>query len=172
MKDKTEFFEFAEGQDRVDPLLRLIPKEQCYRVFNQMWCDIDPTFLGFTNVYCSLASIIPKHYTVIDLGCAYNPQSFWFIRHKKFIAVDIGKIERFCAPNCQIFEKDIIDFIKDDISELDLNETFAICSYVPLNDEKHKLVRSTFKNLFMYYPSGFSRALAANSKNSIHETSI
>jgi len=45
-------------------------------------------------------------------------------------------------------------FIKDDIKELDLDEVFAICSYVP---PWYKLdmnvVKSTFKNLFIYYPS-------------------
>lgn len=38
------------------------------------------------------------------------------------------------------------------IHQFDLDETFAICSYVP-DDEAQELVRKTFKNLFVYYPS-------------------
>ena len=59
-------------------LLKIIPKEQIDKVFNQKLCDIDEEFLGFLNQYKALSSLIPKHFTVIDLGCAYNPQCFYF----------------------------------------------------------------------------------------------
>ena len=132
-------------------LFHLLPKDQVERVFNQDTCDINSDFLGFTDIYEMLSKIIPKHFTIIDLGCAYNPQCFYFVKHKKYIAVDISDCEKFKSDNCDIYQKSIEDFIKEDISELNLDETFAICNYVTNNS---KIVRTTFKNLFIYYPHG------------------
>lgn len=136
-------------------LLSLIPKEQIDRVFNQKECDIDIEFLGFIDIYKKLSEIIPKHFTIVDLGCAYNPQCFYFKDHKKYIAVDLYTKERFQAENCELINKSICEYIKNDISDLNLDETFAICSYVPdWHDNNIEMVRKTFKNVFTYYPHG------------------
>ena len=136
-------------------LLSLIPQEQIDRVFDQKYCDIDIEFMGFIDIYKKLSEIIPKHFTVVDLGCAYNPQCFYFKDHKKYIAVDISDCEKFKSDNCEIFNKSIEDFIKEDISDLNLNETFAICSYVPpWGGDNRKMVREAFQNQFIYYPHG------------------
>lgn len=136
---------------KVHPLLNLIPKDQIEKVFNQSFCDIHTGFLGFMNTYEKLSQIVPKDFTVIDLGCAYNPQCFYFLEHKKYIAVDIGFIERFCSPNCTIFEKTIKNFIDEDLQRFDLDTTFAICNYVPSwHDDNGKLVRDHFKNVFVF----------------------
>ena len=134
-------------------LLSLIPKEQIENVFNQRECDIDIEFLGFIDIYKKLSEIIPKHFTIVDLGCAYNPQCFYFKDHKKYIAVDISDCEKFKSENCEIYNKSIEDFIREDISGLNLDETFAICSYVPpWGGDNRKMVRESFKNQFVYYP--------------------
>lgn len=140
------------AQEVADPLTHVIPEQELNRVFNQPEVDIDPYFLGFTEIYRNLSEIIPKHWTIIDLGCAFNPQCYYFAKHKKYIAVDLGKSEKFKTDNCTIFEMDIDKFISNHLLDLDLNlnETFAICSYVPTSTE---LIRKTFKNLFVYYPS-------------------
>jgi len=39
-------------------------------------CEIDPTFLGFTDTYRYLAKIIDKDWTIIDLGCNNGTQAF------------------------------------------------------------------------------------------------
>ena len=136
-------------------LLSLIPDEQKKRVFGQKYCDIDDEFLGFINVYKYLSEIIPIHFTVIDLGCAYNPQCFYFTKHKKYIAVDSMDIIRFCSDNCELVSKTIEDYIKSDIGELNIDETFAICSYVPpWGGDNIKMVRESFKNVFTFYPHG------------------
>ena len=69
-------------------IYNMIPEDQKRAVFGQERCEIEPEFLGFVKIYKNLSEIIPKHFTVIDFGCAYNPQSFLFKDHKQFIAVD------------------------------------------------------------------------------------
>ena len=110
--------------------------------------------MGFNDIYEILSKIIPEHFTIIDLGCGYNPQCFYFTKHKKYVAVDISDCEKFKSDNCVIYQKSIEDFIKEDISGLNLDETFAICSYVPMREANREMVRKAFKNLFIYYPHG------------------
>lgn len=135
------------------PILQLIPDDQIQKVFGQDYCDIDYEFLGFLDIYEALSKIIPKHFTVIDLGCAYNAQCFYFTEHKKYIAVDISDCEKFCASNTEIHVKSIEDFIKSDISDLNLDAVFAICSYVPnWGGDNRQMVRNTFPNVYTYFP--------------------
>jgi len=136
----------------------LIPDEEMERVLNQEFCDIDPTFMGFMDVYENLSKIIPKHFTVVDLGCAYNPQCYYFKDHLQFIAVDADvNTERFKTENSLYFGGGIELFINDIMPTLKLNleETFSICSYVPpWYGFKYEMVNNAFKNLFVYYPHG------------------
>jgi hypothetical protein len=133
-------------------LLNKIPTQEIDRVFKSDRCEIDIEFIGFINIYKNLSQIIPKHFTVIDFGCAYNPQSYYFIDHKKYIAVDNdSSISRFHPPNCDIFVMDIKTWIDNNIDLFDIEETFAICSYVP--SMQTELVRNNFKNVFVFYPS-------------------
>lgn len=156
-----------DDRDRFDEsaLLRIIPKEQQDRVFGQPMCDIDGEFMGFLDIYEHLAAIIPTHWTIIDLGCAYAPQSFLFRNHAKYIGVDLPwdnpelhpdhKTERFIADNTTIYEMTIAGFIENHIKEFDLKTTFAICSYVPpWGGDNMKLARENFTNVFTYYPAG------------------
>ena len=136
-------------------LLSMLPKEQVESVFKQKECDIEPQFLGFVDIYEQLSKIIPKHFTVIDLGCAYNPQCFFFKDHKQYIAIDISDCEKFKTDNCTIYNESIRYFIDTHLGEFNLEQTFAICSYVPnWYGDNLKMVRDSFKNLFVYYPSG------------------
>ncbi len=112
-------------------LLQLIPKDQIDTVLGQEWCDIDLSFLGFVTTYKYLSMLIPKNFTVINLGCAYNPQCYYFKDHKRYIAVDASKCLKFKAENCDIFEMTIHQFIESYKTQFDINETFVICNYVP-----------------------------------------
>ena len=139
----------------IDKIIKLLPQDQIDRVLSQEYCDIDFEFMGFTDIYYHLSKIIPKHFTVVDLGCAYNPQCFYFTEHKKYIAVDVSMNEVFKSDNCILVNRSIKDFIKFNIGKLDLDETFAICSYVPPGgDDNTKLAREAFINCFVYYPHG------------------
>lgn len=133
-------------------LNEVIPQSQYDDVTSQDYCDIDWEFLGFTEIYEALSRIIPVHFTVIDLGCAYAPQSFYFQDHKAYIGVDYFTLKRFHARNTQHLLMTIETFIDSEISKYDLDETFAICSYVP-SSIAAKQARMTFPNIFTFYPS-------------------
>lgn len=140
-------------------LISKLPKDQCANVLNpeiNLYVDIsiDETFLGFTEVYEYLSFIIPKHFTVIDLGCGYNAQCFFFTEHQRYIAVDKINCVKFKADNCTIFHEDINDFISKFAHTFDLDKTFAICNYAyKMFPDNGELARKTFTNLFVYYPS-------------------
>jgi hypothetical protein len=136
-------------------LYTLLPKKQVKEVLENSGGDIDYSFLGFVDIYYYLSKIIPTHFTVVDLGCGYNPQCFFFLEHKKYVAVDsFPNTVRFQSNNCTFYEMDIKQFILENIKDFDLDETFAICSYVPnWNNKNRQLAREYFKNVFTYYPS-------------------
>jgi len=136
-------------------LLAKLPSDQCERAFGSDLCDICPGFLGFIGIYERLAEIIPEHWTVIDLGCAYAPQAFLFHRHNGYIGVDLMTPTeiRFAPSNARHFLMSISNFIEKHGNEFDQNRTFAICSYVPpWAGDNRKLVRETFENVFTFYP--------------------
>lgn len=144
----------AARTEEIDPAYHLIPTEQLGRVFGQEMCDIDGSFLGFTEIYFALAGIVPKHWTIVDLGCAYSPQAFIFKDHKAYIGVDLYAKERFKAPNTTHYNMPISKFIEAHGPEFDQDTTFAICSYVPpWHDDNMALARQHFKNVFTYYPA-------------------
>jgi hypothetical protein len=136
-------------------LFDMIPADQMERVTSSYLCDIDPSFLGFVGVYERLAQIIPLDWTVIDMGCAYAPQAFFFERHREYIGVDIlTPLEnRFYANNSRHFFMSIKDFINKHIAAIELKSSFAICSYVPpWGGDNRKMVRDAFQNVFTFYP--------------------
>lgn len=138
----------------IDPAFHLLPEDQISRVLGQSECDIDVEFLGFTSIYIALASIVPKHWTIVDLGCAYAPQAFVFKDHEAYFGVDLNTKERFSAPNSHHFDMSILDFITTHGPMLDQDTTFAICSYVPpWHNDNVALARANFKNVFTYYPA-------------------
>lgn len=138
-------------KDKIDKLMRLIPKEQLESVLNQDMCELEPTFLGFTDVYENLSRIIPKHFTVIDFGCYVACQSYYFRKHKEYIGVDTCPLKRVKFSNATHYFEPIQSFISDRLSSFCLNTTFAICSYVP-DDNAKELIRKSFTNLFIFYP--------------------
>lgn len=141
----------------MDDILNYIPKEEVDRLFKKnyrMEGNMDYDFMGFTRVYKSLLNIVPKHFTIIDLGCCYAPQSYYFKDYKAYIGVDKLEEERFSTENTIHYRMSIQEFIKMELPmlHLDLEECFAICSYVP-DDEATKLARETFPNILVYYSS-------------------
>jgi hypothetical protein len=127
--------------------------EQIEEVFKQDEVEILPDFLGFIATYYYLSKIIPLHFTVIDFGCGYNAQSFYFKNHKHYIGVDGWPgIKRFQAPGTDFYECHISEFIKN--NKFDVDSVFAICSYVPdWNYRNRELVKENFSNVFIFYPS-------------------
>lgn len=110
--------------------------------------------------YYYLSRMIPKDWTVIDFGCAYNPQSYLFQDHKRHIAIEPKWLDKdfhfeyFQAPNTELLFMTGQEFIENELPKfgLDLDKTFAIVNYVP-SGACNLMVRETFKNIWAYYPA-------------------
>lgn len=144
----------------------MIPKIDRERVMNSdSSAEIDSNDLmcgGATYYY--LSRMIPKHFTVIDIGASYGAQSYLFQEHAKYIAVEPFmrkysdyNFENFKADGTDRFEvtaKEFVDNILPALN-LDLNKTFAIVNYVPdwYHEKASELVRNTFPNCYSFYPA-------------------
>jgi len=136
-------------------LLSNLKKEypkQLKEIFKQDKCEIDESFLGFVETYYYLSLLIPKHYTVIDLGCCCALQSYYFINHKQYIGVDSSTNKRLKLTNTEHLYCSI-KFYLNLWDKKDTDEIFAICSYVPIDTKE---IREKFKNVYTYYPAGNS----------------
>jgi hypothetical protein len=106
--------------------------DECLRIFGTIISN-EFYLCGDIFAYKCLSQMIDKKFTVIDLGCHTNPQSYYFVGHKKYIAVDHSKIPKFCPLNCETIEANIEDFLASNkFKELCLSEVFIICIHVPL----------------------------------------
>lgn len=149
MKEPVTFEEITQC------LLSLIPKEEI-EAKNDSMHDLSPQFAGFVDVYYHLSKVIPKDWTVIDFGAAYNAQSYFFTGHKKYIAVNpISGIKEddgmFCAPNCDIYRMTTGEFLKT--VDYPKRKVFAICNNVPnwYGEDSIKLVHGNFRNCYTFY---------------------
>lgn len=144
-------------------LYTLIPPEESRRIMNQEYCELEFDFMGFEDVYKSVLGFVPKGNTIIDLGCYLAAQCYYFKDYKAYIGIDCFErdypwnqaknVERFKCENTTHYIATIQEFIRDILPtlELDLNECFAICSYVP-DEEARRMVRETFPYCLVYYP--------------------
>lgn len=147
-------------------LLQIIPTDQIEDVFSCYGCELDAEFLGFTEVYKNLAAIIPHHFAIIDFGCYCAAQAFYFTDHARYIGVDVYKGKRFDTKNSIHLTLSIQRFIKEHSLVLPKDRVFAISSYVP-DTEANALIRATYPNLFVYYPSLHSPCKPKYKKSSI-----
>ena len=128
-------------------------------------CDIqlssskDTEFIGFTDIYYHLSQIIPKSRIIVDLGCAYAPQAFYFQEHKKYIGVDISDCPKLKTNNSEYHKMKIEDWIKNELPKYDQEELFGIINYVPpWGGDNMKAVRESFKHCFSFYCSSYDFA--------------
>lgn len=137
-------------------LIKIIPSEEVERVFSTgtASAELDFSFLAFEEVYKSVLSFVPKGKIIVDLGCAYAPQAFYFIEYAGYIGVDAHIPDvHFETPNMTLYNMSIQNFCDKVVKEgWNLEQYFAICSYVP-DEEARKRVRETFPNCLVYYPS-------------------
>lgn len=138
-------------------LFNLIPKEKLDYLFEHSNAggELDHTFLGFEKVYKEVLDYVPKDKIIIDLGCAYATQSYYFKEYAKYIGIDIsGNPDSVIhTENSEFYFMTIQKFINEIFPSLniDLNNIFAICSYVP-DKEAQKLAENTFPYCKIYYP--------------------
>lgn len=113
--------------------------------------DIACDFLGFVSTYFYLAKIIPLDYTVIDFGCAYAPQSYYFRYHKQYIGID------YSLPKTHFYEKNSVFYGLDCLTFIDKNfynngKQFAICNYAICNKNLLNLIKVSYQNCYVFYP--------------------
>lgn len=131
-------FHAPSNEELSRAIARIIPAEQWRAVMEgnpYTECEINDEFLGLLTTYWHLAQLIPSHWTVVDLGCGYNPQAWLFhlTGHHRFISVDsFPNTIRFHTPTSTHYTMTIGDFITQHGHTLNLKETFAICSYCPM----------------------------------------
>lgn len=140
-------------------LFKLIPREKIIEIFEaseMIGAECDSSFLGFEEVYKAVTLFAPKSKVIIDLGCAYAFQSWYFQDYRKYIGVDISvrRQDVLETENSEFYFMSIQNFIKDVFPGLrySLDEVFAICSYVP-DDEAREMVKNFFHHCLVYYPT-------------------
>lgn len=136
----------------------LIPKEELERVFrdsDSASAEMDDSFLCFEDEYEYVLENTNPSDTIIDLGCAYNPQCWYFKDYERYIAVDLPMFNnvRFDNGNVEFYIMSIQKFIKEELPKLnlDLNNVVAVCNAVP-DEEARKMVLDTFPRHFVAYP--------------------
>lgn len=144
-------------------LYQLIPRDKLNRIFEMsdtVGAECDYTFLGFEKVYQAVTLFAPKSKVIIDLGCAYAFQSWYFRDYRKYIGVDVWDsaeltLKELEIDNAEFYHMSIQDFINKQFFKLGYKkeEVFAICSYVPDNDAR-EMVRKFFPHCLVYYPTG------------------
>lgn len=142
-----------------DLLIRnILPRKELERVFRESdtaSAEIDCTFLCFEDDYLKVLENTNKHDIIIDLGCGYDAQCFYFKDYDRYIAVDLpfGNNVRFDAGNTELYLMSIQQFIKEVLPtlNLDLNNVVAICNAVP-DFEAQTLVKETFPRHYIAYP--------------------
>lgn len=142
---------YTEENKKLLDILSAEYPEQLHKVLSSENCDISPDFLGYLAPYSQLSKIIPSHWTVLDLGCSWAPQAYYFNLHYSYIGVDNNcKVEdRFTFENTHHLNMSIEEFL----SLYDLESpVFCICSYVNAVEGTLSSIRLRLLNLFMYYP--------------------
>ena len=149
----------------------LIPYTEMNRVFTESYsasAEIDSSFLCFDEPYQMAACAADKDSIIIDFGCAYAAQSFYFKHCAAYIGVDLPlpmlmssdpslnkyKPEtRFTADNASFYIMTIQKFLKEVYPTLDIpkEKVIAICSAVP-DKEAQELVKQTFPVHYVWYP--------------------
>jgi hypothetical protein len=160
VSDRRNASRWAAFEEDSRELFRAISQEdpaQVERVFEGCArVELDPDFLGFVGLYKRLAEMIPLHWGVVDLGCAYAPQAWYFREHAFYVGVDhsdsceFGPFVRFAFGNTQHVVGSIEEYL-DALPRFEV-PVFAIASYVPAQPETMRRVRETFQDLFVFYP--------------------
>lgn len=152
-----------EYQRCLEIIWSLIPKGEFERVYRCGYCDLDHDFLGFIDTYYHLSRIISDEYTIVDLGCAFAPQSYFFRNFRKYIGVDIA-CETFFRQNesdgnCSFYGRTgITEFLHDIFPTLGIEpcKCFAIMNFVPDFEGVYKgEAKKVFPNMYSFYPTTF-----------------
>lgn len=145
-------------------LYQLIPKDKLSRIFetsHTVGAECDYTFLGFEEIYKAVTLFVPKNKVIIDLGCAYGFQAWYFRDYRKYIGIDndvcdcLDVLKELEISNADFYYLSIQRFIQGIFPALgySFDEVFAVCSYVP-DAKVREMVRKFFPYCLVYYPTG------------------
>ena len=154
--------------------IQKIPKRELDRVISESQtasAEMDLSFLCFEEVYERVSKFCNKETIILDFGCSYAAQSYWFTHCKKYIGIDLPFYNnvKFRTNNSEIYLMSGQDFIKNELPKLNINQEniVAVCSYVP-DEELQKMVSETFKyNYVQYCGNIISDTLAKVNQRSI-----
>lgn len=144
------------GNDTCD-LFRQIPIEKLDEAFEHsetVAAEADATFLGFEEVYKAVTLFVPKSKIIIDLGCSYAFQAWYFRDYKKYIGVDSYADYMLQTENAEYHHTTIQRFIQEIFPTLGISkeQVFTVCSYVP-DEEARQMVKEFFPYCLVYYPT-------------------
>lgn len=148
----------------------LIPKSEMERVFRESYsaaAEIGPDFMCFEEPYQAAVRVADKDSIILDLGCAYALQAYYFTDCKQYIGVDMPMVRpehplnypnikpetRFHPDNARFYIMEIQQFIQTVLPKLklDMNHVIAVCSAVP-DTQARQLVIDTFPIHYVSYP--------------------
>lgn len=139
-------------------LFQIIPKEkieQIFRTSNTVSAECDQTFLGFEDVYKAVTLFVPKNRVIIDFGCGYAFQSWYFREYKKYIGIDntTCSFDVLKTENSEFYFTSIQDFIQNVFPKkgYEPEDVFAVCSYVQ-DVNAREMVKKSFPYCLVYYP--------------------
>lgn len=136
-------------------LYNKIPHHLIKEIFNNSdaSAEMDYTFLGFEEIYQKVAKEVQKSMIIIDFGCCYAFQSWYFRDFKQYIGVDActPTEQRLKIPKSAHYDMSIQRFIEWGYAPTNRENVFTICSYVP-DEEARKMVVKNFENHYVYYP--------------------
>lgn len=122
-------------------LRKIIPVKELQEKFASGDSELGWDFLGFEENYHVLAELLPKHFTVVDMGCYQAAQCYLFQDFKAYVGVDIfdnrlrqhgyRPPERFAVKNTTHFICTIQDFLLNYKKRFDPETTYYIASAVP-----------------------------------------
>lgn len=156
VRELIHVIDLEAGKKKTCDLWEKIPRDLVDDVFRrcpEASAEMDSSFLGFEEIYQRVAKEVPHNMTIIDFGCAYAFQSWYFRDFELYIGVDNGVPSggRLWTENSAHYTTSIQDYIKDYNSDGMYEDIFAICSYV--QDEKaRELVRKCYPRHYVYYP--------------------
>ena len=147
----------AENKDIYDSL----EKEQLIRMKEYRFNEIEPYFVCCSIRLYKKIEQLPKHLTIIDLGCNNATQSIYYEDFARYIGVDscIPSKYRYHTANSLHYDMTLETFIEKELPSLveneiiNLDNTLAISYLVP--SKNLELISKNFKYCQIFYPGGY-----------------
>lgn len=138
----------------------MIPEEELKLKLNYGMSELEYDFLGFEHVYLPIAEMVPKGFTIVDLGCYQAAQSYAFKNHARYFGVghydrlvshDFIPPLRFLPENAIHYVMSAEEFMEKYLDTFDLDETYFVMSYVPeFHDKADWLLSQVKHGTFVY----------------------